>query len=65
MLKISKIGSSIDSRYPEDAKPIDEIRYKIKEYYDNSTTEITNEEIELDQYSNSNTDELNLQKMKP
>ena len=62
MLKISKIGSSIDSRYPEDAKPIDEIRYKIKEYYDNSTTEITNEEIEVDQYSNSNTDELNIQK---
>ena len=55
MLKISKIGSSIDNRFPEDAKPIDEIRY----YYDNSTTEITNfnyfpsnEEIDAEEYSN-------------
>ena len=59
MLKISKIGSSIDIRYPEDAKPIAEINYRIKEYCDNVTTEISNinyfpsnEEIDIDEITN-------------
>ena len=61
MLKISKIGSSIDSRYPEDAKPIVEIKYRKKENFDNFTTEIntinnfpSNEEIDIDEYASTN-----------
>ena len=59
LLKIKKVGSSIDSRFPEDARPIAEIKYRIKEYYDNITAEISNinyfpsnEEIDIDEYSN-------------
>ena len=68
MLKISKIGSSIDTRFPEDAKPVAEIRYKINKYYDNNT-EINNinyfpfnEEPDLDESTNleeQNTNENN------
>ena len=56
MLKISKIGSSIDNRYPEDAKPIVEIKYRQKENFDNFPSEISsiNEEIDIDEYSNEN-----------
>ena len=65
LLKISKIGSSLDKRYPEDAKPLSEIQYLIKDYYDNNdnnesiSTDINNincfpssEEIDIDEYSN-------------
>ena len=61
MLKISKIGSSIDYRFPEDAKPIVEIKYRRKEDFDifpsessNINNYIPNEEIEIEEYSNEN-----------
>ena len=66
--KISKMGSSIDRRFPEDAKPISKIKSEIREYYNNFITEINNinyfpskEEIDNDEYSNSNIEEEKLQ----
>ena len=68
MLKISKIGSSIDTRFPEDAKPVAEIRYKINKFYDNNAEICSinyfpfNEEPDLDESTNleeQNTNENN------
>jgi hypothetical protein len=60
-LKIAEIGSSKDHRFPEDAKPVTEIKY-----YENYSTEISsisyfqsNEEEDRDEYSN--TEEQNIQ----
>lgn len=39
ILKIAEIGSSIDERYPEDAIPATDKRYRMKEYSDNSEYE--------------------------
>ena len=58
MLKISKAGSSADTRFPEDSKPMAEINYsyRIKEYYDSLTSEInyfpSNEEADLEESTN-------------
>ena len=58
VLKIEKIGSSKDYRFPEDAKPVVE-NYTIKEYYEKMTSKITNisyfpsnEAEDIDEYSN-------------
>ena len=64
MLKISEIGSSIDTRYPEDAKPIYSLR---DEFYENMITEdkdmkYSYEEADVDEYTNSeeqNNDDIN------
>ena len=60
MLKISEIGSSIDERYPEDAKPIAEIRYKLKGCYDN-INQLLNEEEENIQENEKNTEDIDIE----
>ena len=64
ILKMAKIGSSKDHRFPEDARPVSE-KYTMKEYYENYTTEISgvsyfqsNEEEDVDE--NSNVEEQNI-----
>ena len=44
LLKISEVGSSLDERFPEDAKPVTEIKYKFKGYYDNKNNLINEDE---------------------
>ena len=60
MLKIAEIGSSIDERYPEDAKPVTEIKYKLKGYYDNINQLLNEEEEEYIQTNEEETEEIDI-----
>jgi NADH:ubiquinone oxidoreductase subunit len=55
IFKMSPVGSSIDTRYPEDAKPAYEINFNIKECYENIIPEISNinNDFDLDELSNT------------
>ena len=65
ILELGEIGSSLDERFPEDAKPISEIKYKIKGYYDNINNifdEDENNNCEENEENNEpNTEEENIE----
>jgi len=66
MLRIAPICSSIDQRFPEDARPVAEIKYAIRENFESFKNEEKsinfyqqNEDVDIDDYSNI--DDQNIQ----
>ena len=64
MLKISEIGSSLDTRFPEDAKPIYSLRDELYQSIISEDKDMRQsyEEVDIEEYTNSeeqNNDEIN------
>ena len=65
ILKISKIGSNVETQFPEDAKPKIEMKYEIKDYFNNINIDEKSIDLfpfdeEIDDYDYSLIDEQSI-----